>query len=197
MTLFKTPVHILDGIAVKRNRDSVKDISKQTSFKTMGKSGIEDASQDTVEKVSTKLIPFKTPDVKYSTSRLHFKTFDKWVKARKMKCDTALKDALSFVSEKKEEDQPGARHAPMNPTPAAESPTASRPRALVTLRHPECPPYTEERPPWNAVEESSPWNQVEHPPSNRGERQQATWPEMGNIQSKSLMTAPPFENISK
>ena len=30
-----------------------------------------------------------------------FKTFDDWVKARTTKCDMALKDALSFVSEKK------------------------------------------------------------------------------------------------
>ena len=68
----------------------------------MGKSGKKNiSSQDTVGKVSTNLIPFKTPDVKYRTSRVHFKTFDDWVKARKMKCDTVLKDVSSFVSEKK------------------------------------------------------------------------------------------------
>ena len=83
----------------------VKNRSKQTSFKTMGKSGRKNiSSQDMVDKVNTKLVPFKIPDVKYRTSRVHFKTFDDWVKARKMKCDTALKDALSFITEKKQED---------------------------------------------------------------------------------------------
>ena len=145
MTPFKTPVHILDGITVNRSRDLVKNRNKQTSFKTMGKSGIENASQDMVEKVSTKLIPFKTPDIKYRTSRVHFKTLDKeikddtvkndtntahfktfddWVKARKMKCDTALKDALSFISEKEEEEQLGVRHAPMRSYPSCREPNS-------------------------------------------------------------------------
>ena len=98
-------VHILD-------RDLVKNRSRQTSFKTMGKSGKENtSSQDMVRKVSENLIPFKTPDVKYRTSRVHFKTFDDWVKARKMKCDTVLKDVSSFVSEKKE-DWPPMRSYP-------------------------------------------------------------------------------------
>ena len=77
-----------------------------------------------VEKVSTKLIPFKTPDVKYRTGRVHFKTFDNWVKARKMKCDTALKDALSFISEKKEEDRLGVRDAPTRPYPSHRKPNS-------------------------------------------------------------------------
>ena len=96
LTLFKTPVHILD-------RDLVKNRSRETSFKTMGKSGRENiASQDTVIE---DLIPFKTPNIKYRTSRVHFKTFDDWVKARKMKCDMVLKDVSSFVSDKMEEDR--------------------------------------------------------------------------------------------
>ena len=71
----------------------------------MGKSGKKNTStQDTVGKVSTNLIPFKIPDVKYRTSRVHSKTFDDWVKARKMQCDMVLKNVSSFVSEKKEED---------------------------------------------------------------------------------------------
>ena len=58
LTPFKTPVHILD-------RGLVKNRSRQTSFKTMGKSGrINIASQDTVRKVSENLTPFKTPDIK-------------------------------------------------------------------------------------------------------------------------------------
>ena len=80
MTPFKTLVHVLD-------RDLIH-------FKTLGKSG---------NKVSRKLTPFKTPDIR--TGRVHFKTFDDWVKARKTKSDTVLKDVSSFVSEKMEEDQ--------------------------------------------------------------------------------------------
>ena len=72
---------------------------KLTPFKTMGKSGI---------KVSRNLTPFKTPDIKHRTGRVHFKTFDDWVKARKTKSDTVLKDVSSFISEKMEEDWQGS-----------------------------------------------------------------------------------------
>ena len=82
MTPFKTPVHIQD-----------RDL---THFKTLGKSA---------KKVSRNLTPFKTLDVKYRTGRVHFKTFDDWVKARKTKSDMVLKDVSSFVSEKTEGDQ--------------------------------------------------------------------------------------------
>ena len=44
--------------------------------------------------MSRNLTPFKTPDVR--TGRVHFKTFDDWVKARKMKSDMLLKDVSSF-----------------------------------------------------------------------------------------------------
>ena len=112
LTPFKTPVHVLD-------RDSVKNRSRQTSLKTMGKSGRKNiSSQDTVGKVSENLMPFKTPDVKHRTGRVHFKTFDDWVKARKMKCDMVLKNVSSFVSEKMEEDQLGATDAPMRSYPS-------------------------------------------------------------------------------
>ena len=84
LTPFKTPLHVLD-------RDLVKNRGRQTYLKTMGKSGI---------KVSRNLTPFKTPDIKHRTSRVHFKTFDDWVKARKTKCDMVLKDVSSFISEK-------------------------------------------------------------------------------------------------
>ena len=99
LTPFKTPVQILD-------RDLVRNRSRQTSFKTMAKSGKKNtSSQDMVGKVSENLIPFKTPNIKYRTSRVHFKTFDNWAKARKMKYDTILKDVSSFISEEKGEDQ--------------------------------------------------------------------------------------------
>ena len=87
LTPFKTPVHVLD-------RDLVKNRGRMTHFKTMGKSG---------KKVSRNLTPFKTPDIN-RTSRVRFKTFDAWVKARKVKHDTILKDVSSFISEKAEVD---------------------------------------------------------------------------------------------
>ena len=94
MTTFKTPVHVLD-------RDLVRNRSGQISFKTMGKSGKENtSSQDTVGKVSENLIPFKTPNAKYRNSKVHFKTFDDWVKARKMQYVMVLKDVSSFISKK-------------------------------------------------------------------------------------------------
>ena len=140
LTPFKTLVHILYGITVNRNRDLVKNRSKQTSLKTMGKSGIENASQDTVEKVSTKLIPFKTPDIKYRTSRVHFKTLDKEIKEDTEKKwhkfssfqdlwwlgqgKKTLKDALSFISEKKEEGWPRARHVPTRSYPSRREPNS-------------------------------------------------------------------------
>ena len=92
---------------------------------TMGKSGRENiASQDTVRKVSESLIPFKTPDIKYRTSRVHFKTFDDWVKARKTKYDMVLKDVSSFVSEKTEEDRLTATDAPTRSYPSCRQPNS-------------------------------------------------------------------------
>ena len=118
LTPFKTPVHILD-------RDLVKNRSRQTSFKTMGKSGRKNiSSQDTVGKVSENLIPFKTPNIKHRTSRVHFKTFDDWVKARKTKCDTVLKDVSSFISEKMEEDRLGATDALTRSYPSHRQPNS-------------------------------------------------------------------------
>ena len=125
LTPFKTLVHITDGKTVNRNSDSVKNRSRQTSLKTMAKSGKKYmSSQDMVGKVSTNLIPFKTPDVKYRTSRVHFKTFDDWVKARKMKCDMVLKDVSSFISEKKEEDRLGMRQTLTRSYPSCRQPNS-------------------------------------------------------------------------
>ena len=98
LTPFKTPVHILD-------RDLVNNRGRQTHFKTMGKSG---------KKVSRNLTPFKTPDIKYRTSRVHFKTFDDWVKARIMNCDTVLKDVSSFISEKEDRQRSYPSHRQPN-----------------------------------------------------------------------------------
>ena len=118
LTPFKTLAHILD-------RDFVKKRSRQTSFKTMSKSGVKNiASQDMVGKVSTNLIPFKTPNIKYKTSKVHFKTFDNWVKARKMQCDTVLKDVSSFISEKMEEDWPRATYALTRSYPSHRQPNS-------------------------------------------------------------------------
>ena len=89
LTPFKTPVHVKD-------RDLVRNRGRQSHFKTLGKSGT---------KVSRDLTPFKTPDVTRRTGRVHFKTFDDWIEARRANCDTLLKDVSSFVSEKKEEDR--------------------------------------------------------------------------------------------
>ena len=108
MTPFKTPVHILD-------RDLVKNRGRQTHFKTMGKSG---------KKVSRNLTPFKTPDIKHRTGRVHFKTFDDWVKARKTKCDTVLKDVSSFISEKMEADRLRATDALMRSCPSCRQPNS-------------------------------------------------------------------------
>ena len=128
LTPFKTPAHILD-------RDLVKNRSRQTSFKTMDKSGRKNiASQDTVRKVSENLIPFKTPDIKYRTSRVHFKTFDDWIKARKMNCDMVLKDVSKVSFQKRR------RRTSRDPTPAADSPTANGQRGMVTPRCPDHPP---------------------------------------------------------
>ena len=55
--------------------------------------------------MSRNLTPFKTPDVTRRTSRVHFKTFDDWIEARRANCDTLLKDVPSFVSEKMEDQQ--------------------------------------------------------------------------------------------
>ena len=86
---FKTPTNSTQGSREQQRQ-------KLTPFKTMGKSGT---------KVSRNLTPFKTQDVKHRTGRVNFKTFDDWVKARKMKSDTVLKDVSSYVSEKMEEDR--------------------------------------------------------------------------------------------
>ena len=99
LTPFKTPVDILDSDLV--------------NFKTMGKPG---------KKVSTNLTPFKTPDVR--TGRVHFKTFDNWVKARQMNSDTVLKDVSSFISEKTEVDRPRATDAPMRSCPSRRQPNS-------------------------------------------------------------------------
>ena len=149
MTPFKTPVCVLD-----------RDL---THFKTLGKSG---------NKVSRKLTPFKTPDIR--TGRVHFKTFNDWVKARKMKSDTVLKDVPSFISGKTEENwqrsypsrrQPNSRQTKRNGDQTSRS-------SHIEERSPWETTTVEESPPWN-IEGSPPWSKTECPPSYRGNRRQA------------------------
>ena len=118
LTPFKTLG--VDGIRVIREKDNanrvkdmVKNRGRETSFRTMGKSGRKKVSfQDmehevskapsfkTIDKSGTNRVSFKTIEETNNKS-ISFKTFDDWVKARTANCDTALKDALSFISEKK------------------------------------------------------------------------------------------------
>ena len=87
-----------DAIRVK---DTVENRGEKTSFKTPGKSGWTKVSfQDKEHKVS-KANSFKTPVKDTNNESISFKTFDDWVKARTAHCDKALKDDLSFISDKK------------------------------------------------------------------------------------------------
>ena len=54
----------------------------------------------TTDKSETNRVSFKTIE-ETNNKLISFKTFDDWVKARTANCDTALKDALSFISDKK------------------------------------------------------------------------------------------------
>ena len=56
--------------------------------------------QDKEHKVG-KANSFKNPVKDTNNESISFKTFDDWVKARTAHCDIALKDDLSFVSDKK------------------------------------------------------------------------------------------------
>ena len=112
----------------KRVNETVKNRGRETSFKTMGKSGRNKVSFQDMENEVSKAISFKTIDksgtkrVSFKTTEetnnisIHFKTFDEWIKTRKAnksisfktfdewvkerteKCDTQLKASLSFVS---------------------------------------------------------------------------------------------------
>ena len=115
----------------------VKSRSIESSFRTMSKSGRKKVSfQDMEREVSPSrtwnvrsvrqhlllsrplikvalIVSFKTIEETNNKS-ISLKTFDNWVKARTANCDTALKDALSFISEKKsvldgEKDSPQVR----------------------------------------------------------------------------------------
>ena len=99
-------------------RDMEHEVSKatSTSFKTTDKSGTKQVFPKTIDNSGTKRVSFKTIEETNNRS-ISFKTFDSWAKARTANCDTSLKDALSFVSEKEsaldgEKDPLGARHAP-------------------------------------------------------------------------------------
>ena len=105
--------------------EMVKNRDRETSFKTMGKSGRKKVSMQymehevskatsfkTIDKSGTKSVSFKIIDKSDTKSffqdheetdnrSIPFKTFDEWVKARTAKSDMALKDALSFISGKR------------------------------------------------------------------------------------------------
>ena len=128
---------------------------RQLSFKTIGKNGTKSVSFKTIDKSGTKQVPFKTTD-KSGTNRvsfktmeetnkklISFKTFDDWIKARTAKYDTALKDALSFVSGKRsaldeEKDSPQARPAP----PVRSNPSHTEPSSQQTNSDPQPPRET-------------------------------------------------------
>ena len=74
--------------------------SRETSFKTLGKSGRKKVSFQDKEHEVGKTNSFKTIE-DTNNKLISFKTFDDWVKGRTAHCDMALKDALSFISDKK------------------------------------------------------------------------------------------------
>ena len=106
LTHFKTPA--INGICITRGKDdanrvkdTVENRGQKTSFKTPGKSGRKKVSfQDKDHKVG-KANSFKTLVKDTNNESISLKTFDDWVKARTAHCDRALKDAISFVSDKK------------------------------------------------------------------------------------------------
>ena len=106
LTHFETP--LINGIGVTREKDDANRVKntgenrgKKTSFKTPGKSEQTKVSlQDKEHKVS-KANSFKTPVKDTNNESISFKIFDSWVKARTAHCDMALKDDLSFISDKK------------------------------------------------------------------------------------------------
>ena len=118
MTPFKTlGVDGIRVIRVKDNANRVKDMVKnrgrETFFKTKGNSRRKKVSFQGMKHEVSKVISFKTID-KSGTNRvsfntieetnnksISFKTFNDWVKARRANCNTKLKDALSFISDKK------------------------------------------------------------------------------------------------
>ena len=83
---FKTPT---DGTRGSREQQRLK----LTPFKTPVHRPDRDSGKPGT-KVSRNLTSFKTPDVEITrrTGRVHFKTFDNWIEARRANCDMLLKD---------------------------------------------------------------------------------------------------------
>ena len=67
-----------------------QEVSKATSFKAIAKSGTKRVSRPLI-KVAL-IVSLKTMEETNNRS-IPFTTFEEWVKARTAKCDTALKDA--------------------------------------------------------------------------------------------------------
>ena len=93
-------------------QDTEHEVSKATSLKTTDKSGTNRTSLKTIDKNGTKQVPSKTIN-KSGTKIVSFKTIEETTTdqflsrpltiglTKTAKCDMALKDALSFISERK------------------------------------------------------------------------------------------------
>ena len=110
------------------------EVSKAPTFKTIDKSGTNWVSFKTIEDTSNNPIHFQTfqewVKARKANKLIFFKTFDNWVKARTANCDMALKDALSFMSEKKsaldveKESQQGRPVPPERSNPSNTEPSS-------------------------------------------------------------------------
>ena len=71
-----------------------------SKIEAMSKSGRKKVSFQDMEHEVSKAPSFKTTE-ETNNKLISFKTFDNWIKARTANCDMALKDAFSFISDKK------------------------------------------------------------------------------------------------
>ena len=166
----------------------VENRGKKTSFKTMGKSGWKKVFFQDKEHEVGKANSFKTIEDTNNKS-ISFKTFNNWVKARTVNCDTALKDALSFVSDMKsavdgekthnEQDM----HDQRDPIPSTQSQTASGQTAQATPSSQGRLPWTEERSPWSPAEESLPWSPRKHSHAAKAEAEKPQVKQYNTVQN--------------
>ena len=115
-------------------QDMEHEVSKATSI-----------SFKTIDQSDTEQVSFKTIEENKQQIAIPFKTFDDWIKARTANCDMALKDAISFVSEKKsaidgEKDSPQAR--PIQPKRSNPSNTEASSQWTDNLSDPQQPRET-------------------------------------------------------
>ena len=141
-------------------QDTEHEVSKatSTSFKTIDKNGTKQVNFMTLDKSGTKRVSFKTIE-ETSNISIPFKTFDDWVKARTANCDKALKDALSFVSGKKSAVDREKDSPQARPAQLGEiQPQHIQSQAAGRQTTPVIP-SSPGRPPW--TEERSPWSAEE------------------------------------